>query len=50
MHLATALAILSLALWLVLAFVLAIPSGWVHAALGVGCVLLARGIVGRRGD
>ena len=34
-----------LALWIVLAFVAAIPSGWVHIPLGVGVVFLARGIV-----
>ena len=40
--------ILLLVLWVVLAFVLAIPSGWVHAPLALGCVLLARAIVGKR--
>jgi 1,4-dihydroxy-2-naphthoate octaprenyltransferase len=32
-----------LALWIVLAFVLAIPSGWVHVplALGVTCIAVA---------
>jgi hypothetical protein len=40
--------ILLLILWVVLAFVLAIPSGWVHVPLALGCILLARAIVGRR--
>ena len=31
--------------WVVLAFVAAIPSGWVHIPLGVGVVFIARGIV-----
>ena len=30
-----------LALWVLLAFVLAIPAGWVHLALAVGICLLA---------
>lgn len=50
MHPATALAILSLVIWVVLAFVVAIPSGWVHVPLAVGFVLLARGLVGRRSE
>ena len=40
--------ILLLILWVVLAFVLAIPSGWVHVPLALGCILLVRAIVGRR--
>ncbi len=40
--------ILLLVLWVVLAFVLAIPSGWVHTPLALGCILLARAIVGKR--
>ena len=37
-----------LVLWVLLAFVLAIPSGWVHVPLALGCVLLARAVVGKR--
>ena len=33
------------ALWVVLAFVLAIPSGWVHLPLAVGVVLIATSII-----
>ncbi len=32
--------------WVVLAFALAIPSGWVHVPLAAGCILLARGLMG----
>jgi hypothetical protein len=32
-------------LWIVLAFGLAIPSGWVHVPLGAGIVFIARAIV-----
>ncbi|MBI2401396.1 MAG: hypothetical protein HYV20_01380 [Gemmatimonadetes bacterium] len=39
------LALVSLALWAVLAFAMAIPSGWVHVALAVGVVLVAVAIV-----
>ncbi len=42
-------AILSLALWALLAFVVAIPSGWVHVPLIVGAILLARAIAGDGG-
>jgi uncharacterized membrane protein (DUF485 family) len=34
-----------LALWIVLAFVAAIPSGLVHIPLGAGVVFITRGIV-----
>lgn len=34
-----------LMLWIVLAFVLSLPTGWVHALLAAGVVLLAVGIV-----
>lgn len=34
-----------LALWIVLAFVMAIPSGLVHIPLGAAVVFIARGIV-----
>jgi hypothetical protein len=33
------------ALWIVLAFVAAIPSGWVHVPLVAAVILLARAIV-----
>ncbi len=45
MNLYFLLALISLILWAVLAFALAIPSGWVHVALAVGVVLIAVGIV-----
>ncbi len=32
--------------WIVLAFVLAIPSGWVHVPLAAGAILVAVGIAG----
>lgn len=32
-------------LWIVLAFVAAIPSGWVHLPLAIGVTLIARGLV-----
>ncbi len=34
-----------LGLWIVLAFVAAIPSGWVHLPLAIGVTLIARGLV-----
>lgn len=50
MNVALLLAIASLVLWVFLAFVAAIPSGWAHLPLAVGSVLLVIGIVqsGRR--
>lgn len=39
------LALTSLVLWVVLAFAMAIPSGWVHVPLALGVVLMAVGIV-----
>lgn len=39
------IALFLLALWVVLAFVLAIPSGWAHVPLAVASVLMAVGIV-----
>jgi len=39
------LALVSLILWVVLAFAAAIPSGWVHMPLAVAVVLIAVGIV-----
>jgi len=35
----------SLALWVVLAFVAAVLSGWVHVPLAVGSVLVAKAII-----
>jgi hypothetical protein len=40
------LAVASIIVWVALVFVLAVPSGWVHVALGAGCILLARGLMG----
>lgn len=34
-----------LVLWVVLALVIALPTGWVHLPLAAGAVLIARGIV-----
>ncbi len=45
MNLYFLLALASLVLWAILAFAMAIPSGWVHAPLAVGVVLIAMGIV-----
>ena len=38
-------AVVCLLLWVVLAFVVAIPSGWAHTPLALGSVLIARAIV-----
>jgi uncharacterized membrane protein len=38
-------AILAFVLWVVLAFVLAIPSGWVHVPLMAAALLAVKGIV-----
>jgi uncharacterized membrane protein len=38
-------AIVCLVLWIYLAFIAAIPSGWVHAPLIISVILIARGIV-----
>ncbi len=49
MNFALGAAILCVIGWIILAFVLAIPSGWVHLPLALGAVLLARAIgEGRR--
>lgn len=45
MNVAMIFAVVCLILWVVLAFVVAIPSGWVHLPLAGGTVLLAVGIV-----
>jgi len=39
-------ALLSALLWILLAFVAAIPNGWVHVPLVVAVVLLVRAMVG----
>lgn len=31
--------------WIVLAFVIAVPAGWVHLFLAAGTVMIARGII-----
>lgn len=38
-------AVISLTVWIVLAFVMTIPSGWVHLFLAIGATLVAVGIV-----
>ncbi len=49
MNFALGAAILCVIGWIILAFVLAIPSGWVHLPLALGAVLLAKAIgEGRR--
>ena len=35
----------AIAVWLILTFGVAVPSGWVHLPLAVGVVLIAMGIV-----
>ncbi len=45
MKLSFILAAAMLALWIVLAFVAAIPSGWVHIFLGAGVFFIVSGIV-----
>ena len=47
MNLYLVAAVLCLAAWAVLVYVLAVPSSWVHVPLALGFVLLARGIVGK---
>ena len=37
--------VLLIALWIVLAFVIAIPSGWVHVPLAVGVTGIAVAII-----
>lgn len=39
------LAVLCLAVWVGLAFVAAVPSGWVHVPLVAGVLVLVRAIV-----
>ena len=38
-------ALAALGLWVVLAFVVAIPSGWVHVPLAIGICLIAIAII-----
>ncbi len=45
MNLAAIGAALSLVIWIVLTFILALPSGWVHAPLIVAVLLIVRAIV-----
>jgi hypothetical protein len=45
MNLELGAALLLLIAWVLLVFVAAIPSGWVHVPLALGCLLVARGIV-----
>jgi hypothetical protein len=42
------LAVVFLALWVALAFVVKIPSGWVHVPLGLGATLVAVAIIESR--
>ena len=43
------LALISLVLWAILGFAMAIPSGWVHVPLAAGTVLIGVGIVHTNG-
>lgn len=45
MNVTVLLALACLVLWIVLAFVVALPTGWAHLPLAAGTVLLAIGIV-----
>ena len=50
MNLTLLAAVASLLLWIVLAFVIAVPHGWVHLLYALGVVLLTRRVlVGARG-
>jgi uncharacterized membrane protein len=44
-HWFTVGAVVSLLAWIVLAFVLAFPTGWVHVPLVIGVLLVVRAIV-----
>ena len=48
MNLYLVAAVLCLAAWAIMVYAMAIPSGWIHLPLAAGCVLLARGIVGKK--
>jgi len=39
------IAVVLVAMWVMLAFVVAIPSGWAHAPLAAGTVLIAKAII-----
>jgi hypothetical protein len=45
MNVTLTLAFLSLVVWIVLAFVIALPNGWVHVLYAVGMLLLARRVL-----
>ncbi|NIM52377.1 MAG: hypothetical protein GTN78_19300 [Gemmatimonadales bacterium] len=45
MNLVFAAALVCLLAWIMLAFVVAIPSGWVHVLLAAGCLLLTKRII-----
>ena len=45
MNLTLLAAVASLLLWIVLAFVVQLPTGWVHLFYAAGVVLLARRVV-----
>ena len=45
MNLTLTLAVLLLAVWIVLAFLIALPSGWVHLCYAGGMLLVARRVV-----
>jgi len=45
MNLSLALGLLSLAAWIILAFVVPVGAGWVHLFLAAGVVLLIRRVV-----
>jgi len=45
MNLSLLAAVVMLALWIVLGFVVAVPSGWVHLLYAGGIMLLARRVV-----
>lgn len=40
-------AVILLTVWAILVFAVAPHTGWVHVPLGVGVILMARGIVGK---
>ena len=42
---ALAAAALAIVLWVILAFVMAVPSGWVHVPLAIGACLVAVAIL-----
>ena len=48
MNLQAVAAALCLLIWIYLAFVMAIPSGWVHLPLVAAVLLIVKAIVGKR--